>query len=63
MKIRILNGGHAAVVYPTGVLGIELVDQAMANPRIRGFLEMLGSLDVQDPHCDWFPVQTSRMEA
>ncbi len=41
MKIRILNGGHAAVGYPAGVLGIELVDRAMENPLIRGFLEKL----------------------
>ena len=41
MKIRILNDGHAAVGYPAGVLGIEMIDQAMENPLIRGFLEKL----------------------
>lgn len=41
MKIRILNGGHAAIAYPAGLLGIEFVDEAMAHPLVRGFLEAL----------------------
>ena len=39
MKIRILNGGHALIAYPAGLLDIEFADEAMANPLIRGFLE------------------------
>jgi mannitol 2-dehydrogenase len=39
MKIRILNGGHAIIAYPGGLADIELVHDAMANPRIRAFLE------------------------
>ncbi|GAB1478956.1 mannitol dehydrogenase family protein [Paracoccaceae bacterium] len=39
MKIRILNGGHATIAYPGGLMGIEYVHQAMANPLIRGFLD------------------------
>lgn len=38
MKIRILNGGHAAIAYPAGLMDIHFVDEAMADPLIRGFL-------------------------
>ncbi|MCE2738897.1 MAG: mannitol dehydrogenase family protein [Rhodobacter sp.] len=38
MKIRILNGGHAIIAYPAGLLGIDLVHEAMAHPLIAGFL-------------------------
>ena len=36
MKIRILNGGHAIIAYPGGLMDIELVHEAMAHPLIRG---------------------------
>lgn len=39
MKIRILNGGHATIAYPGGLMGIEFVHEAMANPLIRGLLD------------------------
>jgi mannitol 2-dehydrogenase len=39
MKIRILNGGHALIAYPGGMLDIEYVHQAMAHPLVRGFLD------------------------
>jgi mannitol 2-dehydrogenase len=39
MKIRILNGGHATIAYPGGLLDIEYVHEAMAHPLIRGFLD------------------------
>jgi mannitol 2-dehydrogenase len=38
MKIRILNGGHAVIAYPGGLMDIEFVHQAMAHPLISGFL-------------------------
>lgn len=38
MKIRILNGGHAIIAYPGGLMGIEYVHEAMAEPLIAGFL-------------------------
>ncbi len=38
MKIRILNGGHATIAYPGGLMDIEYVHQAMANPLINGLL-------------------------
>ncbi len=39
MKIRILNGGHAIIAYPGGLLDVEFVHEAMAHPLIAGFLE------------------------
>ncbi|GAB5378531.1 MAG: mannitol dehydrogenase family protein [Acuticoccus sp.] len=39
MKIRILNGGHAVIAYPAGLLGIEFVHDAMADRHVAGFLE------------------------
>ncbi len=38
MKIRILNGGHAIIAYPAGLLGIEFAHEAMQHPLIRRFL-------------------------
>jgi mannitol 2-dehydrogenase len=39
MKIRILNGGHAVIAYPAGLLGIGFVHDAMSHPLIRAFLD------------------------
>jgi mannitol 2-dehydrogenase len=41
MKLRILNGGHAAIAYPAGLLGIHFVHDAMEDPLVRGFLDKL----------------------
>ena len=41
MKLRILNGGHAAIAYPAGLLGIHFVHDAMADPQVRSFLDKL----------------------
>ena len=41
MKIRILNGGHAAIAYPAGLMDIHFVHEAMQEPLVRGFLEKL----------------------
>ena len=41
MKIRILNGGHAAIAYPAGLLDIHYVHEAMEHPLIRAFLAKL----------------------
>jgi mannitol 2-dehydrogenase len=38
MKIRILNGGHATIAYPAGLLDIHFVHEAMEEPLIRAFL-------------------------
>jgi mannitol 2-dehydrogenase len=39
MKIRMLNGGHAVIAYPAGLLDIHFVHEAMESPLIRAFLE------------------------
>lgn len=39
MKIRILNGGHALIAYPAGLMDIHFVHEAMENPLVRGFLQ------------------------
>lgn len=39
MKIRILNGGHATIAYPAGLLDIHYVHEAIQQPLIREFLE------------------------
>src|SRR5271169_953475 len=41
MKIRILNGGHAAIAYPAALLDIHFVHQAMADSQVPGFLDQL----------------------
>jgi mannitol 2-dehydrogenase len=41
MKIRILNGGHAAIAYLSALLDIVYVHEAMADPRIAAFLSKL----------------------
>jgi mannitol 2-dehydrogenase len=39
MKIRILNGGHAIIAYPGGLLDVHFVHEAMEHPLIRAFLD------------------------
>ena len=39
MKIAILNGGHAIIAYPAGLLGIHFVHEAMEHPLVAAFLE------------------------
>jgi mannitol 2-dehydrogenase len=39
MKLRILNGGHAVIAYPGGLLDVHFVHEAMEHPLIRAFLE------------------------
>ncbi len=41
MKIRILNGGHAAIAYPAGILDIHFAHEAMEDAQIATFLETL----------------------
>ena len=38
MKIRILNGGHATIAYPAGLLDIHFVHEAMENKLVSDFL-------------------------
>ena len=41
MKIRILNGGHAAIAYPAALMDIHFVHEAMENDLVRAFLDRL----------------------
>jgi mannitol 2-dehydrogenase len=41
MKLRILNGGHAAIAYPGALLGHHFVHDAMADPQINRWLAAL----------------------
>lgn len=41
MKIRILNGGHAAIAYPAGLMDIAFVHEAMQNELVAGYLNKL----------------------
>jgi mannitol 2-dehydrogenase len=38
MKIRILNGGHATIAYPAGLMDIHFVHEAMENQLVAAFL-------------------------
>jgi mannitol 2-dehydrogenase len=46
MKIRILNGGHAAIAYPGALLDIHFVHDAMEDPLIRAFLAKLENEEI-----------------
>ncbi|MCD7058792.1 mannitol dehydrogenase family protein [Pelagibacterium xiamenense] len=41
MKLRILNGGHAAIAYPAALMDIHFVHEAMEEPLIAAYLEKL----------------------
>ncbi|MGE3876252.1 MAG: mannitol dehydrogenase family protein [Parvibaculaceae bacterium] len=40
-KLRILNGGHAAIAYPAGLLDVQLVHEAIEHRLIAAFLHKL----------------------
>jgi mannitol 2-dehydrogenase len=54
MKIRILNGGHAIIAYPGGLMDVEMVADAMAHPLIRRFLLKVERDDIL-PHVGAVP--------
>ncbi|MFS4437373.1 mannitol dehydrogenase family protein [Paracoccaceae bacterium GXU_MW_L88] len=41
MKLRILNGGHAVIAYPAGLMDIEYVHEGMQNDLVARFLEKI----------------------
>ena len=41
MKLRVLNGGHAALAYAAGLMGIKYAHQAMQNTLIKQYLTKL----------------------
>lgn len=46
MKLRILNGGHAALAYSSALLGFHYAHDAMDSPLIRAFLEKLETEEI-----------------
>ena len=40
-KLRLLNAGHSAIAYLCALAGITYVDEAVATPAVRSFLERL----------------------
>ncbi len=46
MKLRILNGGHAAIAYPGALLGHHFVHDAMADPAVRNWLVALEQREI-----------------
>jgi mannitol 2-dehydrogenase len=46
MKIRILNGGHAAIAYPAGLLDVHFVHEAMEHPLVSAFLTKLETEEI-----------------
>ena len=46
MKLRMLNGGHAAIAYPAALLGIEFVHEAVTDPLISRFLHKLERTEI-----------------
>ncbi len=46
MKLRILNGGHAAIAYPAALMDIHFVHDAMAHPLIRAYLRTLHEREI-----------------
>lgn len=46
MKLRILNGGHAAIAYPSALLGHELAHEGMGDPDVDAWLTALERREV-----------------
>ncbi len=46
MKLRVLNGGHAALAYAGALMGCTFAHEAIATPMIRGYLDALTSREV-----------------
>lgn len=46
MKLRILNGGHALIAYPAGLLDIEFAHEAMAHPLVQGFFRKVEETEI-----------------
>ncbi|MDO5612700.1 MAG: mannitol dehydrogenase family protein [Paracoccus sp. (in: a-proteobacteria)] len=46
MKIRILNGGHAVIAYPAGLMDIHFVHEGMENDLVRAFLDKVETTEI-----------------
>ncbi|KAL3893454.1 MAG: hypothetical protein SGARI_008164 [Bacillariaceae sp.] len=46
MKIRVLNGGHASLCYPSALLGLKYVHNSMEHPVMSKFLDKLERTEI-----------------
>jgi mannitol 2-dehydrogenase len=46
MKIRILNGGHATIAYPAGLMDIHFVHEAMEHKLVAAFLKKVETEEI-----------------
>uniref|UniRef100_A0A914HAD6 mannitol 2-dehydrogenase n=1 Tax=Globodera rostochiensis TaxID=31243 RepID=A0A914HAD6_GLORO len=46
MKLRLLNGGHAAIAYPAALLGLKFAHDAMQHKLINAFLHKLQTEEI-----------------
>ena len=46
MKLRILNGGHASLCYPSALLDVEYVHDSMSHDAIAPFLDCLERMEM-----------------
>ncbi|MCD1642630.1 mannitol dehydrogenase family protein [Aurantimonas coralicida] len=46
MKIRILNGGHAIIAYPAGLLDVHFVHEAMQTDLVARFLDKIETEEI-----------------
>ncbi|MCW4114009.1 mannitol dehydrogenase family protein [Aurantimonas sp. MSK8Z-1] len=46
MKIRILNGGHAVIAYPAGLMDVHFVHEAMETDLVARFLEKVETEEI-----------------
>lgn len=47
LKLRMVNGSHSALAYLGALAGLRTVDQAVADPALRGFVDALMREEVQ----------------
>ena len=47
MKIRILNGGHAAIAYIGGLMDVHFVHEAMQTPLIKAYLKKVTDEEIR----------------
>lgn len=47
LKLRMVNGSHSALAYLGALAGLRTVDQAVAEPALRGFVDALMREEVQ----------------
>jgi fructuronate reductase len=47
LKLRLVNGSHSALAYLGALAGLQTVDQAVAEPALRGFVDALLRDEVQ----------------